>query len=203
MTPNEKSVYFALLNKCNELAWKNPFNQSNGYLALDSGLNERAMIKARNTLKQIGLIEFKSGDGRRNNTEYLIKDTEKGVKKSTLSDTLSDTLSCQKVSDNTKLINKTKLNERGNARDGTFEFVENLKNRLKNTSWLEQVGMKLGLKPDIVPKQLDDFASEIQLKGDVSKTEKDFKSHFINWLKIQIDKEKIKTDEKPKKIIVV
>ena len=119
-TPNEKAVYFALLNKANELGWKNPYNQSNGYLAMDSGMSESAMQKARNTLKQYELIEFKSGDGRRNNTEYTITGVEKGSFKTCLSDTLSgkgssknylsgtlsDTLSCENRTTNTRSIDK-------------------------------------------------------------------------------------------------
>lgn len=124
-TPNEKAVYFALLNKCNELGWKNPFNQSNGYLAMDSGMSESAMQRARNILQQKGLIKFRSGDGRRLNSEYLIaepsKKIEKGLHKgtlknnlsATLSDTLSDTLYSENRTDNIKLKTKqkeTKLN---------------------------------------------------------------------------------------------
>lgn len=122
-TPNEKALYFAILNKCNELGWKNPFNQSNGYLAMDSGMSESAMQKARNTLQQKGLISFASGDGRRNNTVYTVNvvNAQKGNTKGnfknnlygTLSDTLygtlSDTLSHENSTDNNKP--KTKLNE--------------------------------------------------------------------------------------------
>lgn len=78
-TPNEKAVYFALLNKCNELGWKNPFNQSNGYVAIESGMSESAMQKARNILQQKGLIKFRSGDGRRRNTEYQIISSQKDI----------------------------------------------------------------------------------------------------------------------------
>ncbi|MHC9159073.1 conserved phage C-terminal domain-containing protein, partial [Ornithobacterium rhinotracheale] len=71
-TPNEKAIYFSLLNKCNELGWKNPFNQSNEYLDLDSGVAKPSIQRAKNTLKQKGLISFKQGNGRSNNTEYEI-----------------------------------------------------------------------------------------------------------------------------------
>ena len=111
-TPNEKSLYFALLNKCNELGWKNPFNQSNGYLAMDSGMSERLIQEARNTLKQADLIDFKSGNGRRKATQYLIVESKKGCNNNTLSDTLSDTLSCKNIADNFKHKQKeTKLNK--------------------------------------------------------------------------------------------
>lgn len=107
-TPSEKSVYFALLNKCNELNWKNPFNHSNAYLSLESGLSAPAMIRARAVLQEKGLINFSIGNGRRNMTEYIIK----GLKIITLSDTLSDTLSFtlneEKSLHNIRLKNKNK-----------------------------------------------------------------------------------------------
>jgi hypothetical protein len=129
-TPNEKAVYFALLNKCNELGWKNPYNQSNGYLALDSGMSESAMVKARNTLKQKGLIAYQAGDGRRCNTVYKLIILKKGNNKGTfkkdlsgtllgdLSGTLSDTLLGENGNDNNKLktkVKKTKVNSSGSS----------------------------------------------------------------------------------------
>lgn len=113
-TPNEKALYFTLLNKCNELHWKNPFNQSSEYLAVDSGMSISAIQKARNILKQLNLIDFKPGNGRRSNTVYKIINVEKGGAKNhlydtllatlsaTLSDTLLATLSDQKRTNNIK-----------------------------------------------------------------------------------------------------
>ena len=88
-TPNEISLYFALLDICHSLGWRNPFNQSSRNLATQCNLNEKTLTKARNYLKQAGLIEFKSGDGRRNNTVYTLK----GGKIYHLSDHLSPPLS--------------------------------------------------------------------------------------------------------------
>ena len=76
------------------------------------------------------------------------------------------------------------------SHDGVFEFVGNLKNRLKNTAWLEQVGMKLKVNAGDLLKYFDEFSDGLPLKGDVSKTEKDFKSHFFNWLSIRVAKQK-------------
>jgi hypothetical protein len=115
-TPNEKVVYFALLNKANELAWKNPFNQSNAYLALDSGISEPAMIKARNTLRQKGLINFKSEVGRRHITKYEIKylkslsisDSISHSISRSISRSISDSFSDEKCLDNIRLEEKKK-----------------------------------------------------------------------------------------------
>lgn len=105
-TPNEKALYFTILNKCNELGWKNPFNQSNAYLALECGVTEPTLIKARNTLQQKGLIEFKSEKGRRNITIYTLKT----LNNFSISDSISDSISQENLLDNNKHINKTKLN---------------------------------------------------------------------------------------------
>lgn len=93
-TPNETKLYFALLNMSNRFSWKQSFNQSNEYLAAQCGITVPTLVRARNILQQKGLIKFKSGDGRRNNTEYqIMMYTEKGLNNFTLSDTLCDTLS--------------------------------------------------------------------------------------------------------------
>lgn len=78
-TPNEKTVYFTLLYKWNDLHRKNPFNFSNQHLTDDAGMSVNAMKKAREMLKLHGLIDFNSGDGRKINTNYVINDSIKGV----------------------------------------------------------------------------------------------------------------------------
>jgi len=92
-TPNEKSVYFSLLFKWNDLHRKNPFNFSNDHLTGCAGMSVNAMKKAREVLKSNGLIDFNSGDGRKINTVYAINDTVKGV-------TYGHLLSTLKVSPN-------------------------------------------------------------------------------------------------------
>lgn len=109
-TPNEKAVYFALLFKWNDLHRKNPFNYSNEHLTDDSGMSVNAMKKCREVLKSRGLIGFNSGDGRKINTIYLVKNHKKGVTSEHLSEKLKvsqdDTLPLKKVSPNDTLSEK-------------------------------------------------------------------------------------------------
>jgi hypothetical protein len=72
-TTAELAVYFYLLNTANKLAWKNPFNQSNGYIINALNISEPTLIRVRNNLKNYGLIDFKSDKGRKNLTLYTIK----------------------------------------------------------------------------------------------------------------------------------
>ncbi|SHN45883.1 hypothetical protein [Chitinophaga sp. CF418] len=72
-TPSEVAVYFYLLNTANRLMWKNPFGQSNGYITNALGISEPTLIRARNSLKQFGLIDFRSEKGRRHQVQYILK----------------------------------------------------------------------------------------------------------------------------------
>ncbi len=105
---SEGEYYLFLLHKCNRLAWKNPFNLSNqlccGYL----GIQEKSLIKYRNKLKQVGLIDFKSGT-KGNNTEYRIhfpntckKYSESGSLSGSQVGSESGSLSGEKPPDNIK-----------------------------------------------------------------------------------------------------
>lgn len=72
-TANEVATYFYLLNTANKLGWKNPFGQSNGYIINALNITEPTLIRVKNSLKQFGLIEFKSDRGRKNITLYTLK----------------------------------------------------------------------------------------------------------------------------------
>ena len=72
-TTSEVAVYFYLLNTANRLSWKNPFNQSNGYIINALNISEPTLIRVRNNLKNYGLLDFKRAQGRKNLTLYTLK----------------------------------------------------------------------------------------------------------------------------------
>lgn len=77
-TPIEVAVFFRLLNKCNAIAWKNPFNFLSEELMLKSRCKKDAFDTARNRLKQAGLIDYRNGNGRGIATIYEIRVLIKG-----------------------------------------------------------------------------------------------------------------------------
>ena len=92
----EIALYFHLLNTCNRLSWKNPFGQSNAMMVARFGWGKSAFDSAKKKLKDVGLIDFRPGDGRGNVYTYWIcgiKVSKKVSQKHTLSPHLSDTLS--------------------------------------------------------------------------------------------------------------
>ena len=60
---------------------------------------------------------------------------------------------------------------------------------------------KLFISEKNIFETLDDFVEQLKMKGDTHKTEKDFKSHFLNWCRTKRKiKEKEKTGEKRKRL---
>ena len=72
-SPIEIALYFYLVDVCNGLGWKNPFNQTNTYIVGTLGISEKALYNARKSLEEAGLIEFESGNGRRYKSAYFLK----------------------------------------------------------------------------------------------------------------------------------
>ena len=59
-------------------------------------------------------------------------------------------------------------------------------------AWIDSIGLNRHLSPEDVGKWLDAFISELEMSGETHKELKDFKKHFNNWLKIQLnEKEKV------------
>jgi hypothetical protein len=80
------------------------------------------------------------------------------------------------------------------ARD-VFLPVEALRREFsENQLWVEGITMQHrqqhGLTPQGVRDYLSKFSAELALKGDGEKPRKDYQSHFISWLKIELEKNK-------------
>lgn len=82
-TNDEKSIgtvagmlYFHLLDISNKQNWRNPFNRQNTKICADLGITNPTLLKARNELKQRGLIEFFSKGKGDTNVKYEINNVK-------------------------------------------------------------------------------------------------------------------------------
>lgn len=82
-------LYLYLVHKSNSLGWKNPFNQSNSLVRAFINVSEPTLIRQRNVLKQLGLIEFESGKALRSNTTYYLNNLSSVVSRHFSSDVSS------------------------------------------------------------------------------------------------------------------
>ena len=71
LSPTARLLYIQLLQRCNKARWIQPFIVSLSRLAFKTGLSISGVQKARNQLKQYGLVDWKSRSGQQS-AEYTI-----------------------------------------------------------------------------------------------------------------------------------
>lgn len=77
LTVTETALYFYLLETNNLCRWANTFNRNNSKVLADLGIASlKTLSAARNRLKQVGLIDFKTKNGSPNVSYTLVKFTE-------------------------------------------------------------------------------------------------------------------------------
>jgi len=70
----ETALYFYLLNACKSSRWRNPFGLSGSVTMAKFGWGKTSFERARNRLKEAGLIDFRRGIGRGNIHQYIIRE---------------------------------------------------------------------------------------------------------------------------------
>ena len=72
LSTGQVSLYFALLHICNRSNWTEWFAAPNQVLSVLTGLSRSGILKARNELKQRGLIDFREKERKRPCTKSLL-----------------------------------------------------------------------------------------------------------------------------------
>ena len=87
------ALWYGLMAICNKTGWKKEFNAANSVLEIKTGLSKQAIHRARNTLKQSGLIDFKVRQGQQSTVYLLIPFAVlRGTQTDTVTDTVTDTI---------------------------------------------------------------------------------------------------------------
>ena len=77
LTVTETALYFYLLETDNICRWADTFNRTNSKVLADLGIQSlKTLSAARNRLKQVGLIDFKTKNGSANVTYTLVNFTK-------------------------------------------------------------------------------------------------------------------------------
>lgn len=81
VSANAQLVFHTLLAINNKCVWEEWFSRTNVSLSGRMGISEKAFIRARNELKQLGLIDFVSSKKRGTCTKYcILYNTKEGTK---------------------------------------------------------------------------------------------------------------------------
>ena len=176
---------------------------SNDYFAEFLGVTKTTISTSISKLKKLGFIEQISFDGRtrilkaafnnseKQHTRKLKGSVQENLKhNNTDNNTSNNSLEKEKkyikkdlevLSDNPKLKNQVNTI----ISNAVCIQVDELKNE---SSWVEHCSRYLLLNPHFTNKLLQQFIDEQKLKEDNFKSIKETKSHFINWAKIEVSK---------------
>ena len=174
---------------------------SNDYFADFLGVTKTTVSVAISKLKKLNFIEQVSFDGRKRvlkviNAEFKKTQTQslkkpKGRPQENLKHNNTDNNTFNNTFKNIKKNNIKKslisdLKKINDIEAGTICIeVDELKNQVM---WLEHMSRHLKVAPYYINLLLNEFVSEMKLKGDDIKSIKETKSHFLNWSKIQVKK---------------
>lgn len=126
-------LWFALMHFNNKSGWKREFNVSMSSLELSTGLSKSGVVRARNVLKQCGLISYRVRSGRQS-TIYSInyfachRETQNETQTDTQTETQAETVA--DTQDGTQAetiprIDKTRLdNKESKPKKTTSRFVK-------------------------------------------------------------------------------
>lgn len=112
LSTGQIALWHALMAINNKCAWIEWFTVPNIMLELNTGMSRSGVLKARNSLKQYGLIEFKANGTKATNYKMstIAKSKQESNQDSTQDSTQVSTQVSKQVSNTLNKLNETKLN---------------------------------------------------------------------------------------------
>ena len=169
-TATEQALFYELVAICNGEDWRDVFDCSNIELCFALNVNERTLVKARESLINAGLIYYKSGKSRRVVSSYSFVKEFKTTVMTTVNNTVDNTPdkptdkrgdkttnSTTNSTDYNKLKQKPNINILSKVSHGDFDFISN--------EFLETFTLWLEYKKD----RRENYKSEKSLKACYSK----------------------------------
>lgn len=212
-TATEQALFYELVAICNGEDWRDVFDCSNIELCYALNINEKTLVKARETLINAGLVYYKSGKSKRMISSYSFEKPFKTPPLSTVKNTVDKGTNQTANKGGDKGTNSTdyiKLKTKPNSsfiptRVGDLFPPDNIFDKplndcyqelQSNESWKESFCMNTrsaGFKdftPEIFDEMLKLFFMKLQNEGEMMKAPKDAMMHFARWLDIELKKQK-------------
>lgn len=203
--PNHYAIYFFSIEHCNRLGWKKEFGLPTSMVMEATGIKSyNTYIKTFNDLVSFGFFKLieKSKNQYSSNIialskfdKALYKALDKALIKHTTKQSESTRQSIDSI--NKPIYNKPIYNKPKLEVDDVYTDINNLlKNYLCERRTVLAFCKNQKITPDELELNLKKFNIELSSQGQHAKTEKDYKSHFLNWFRIQEKKKKEKSSAK-------
>ena len=195
LSSGQIALWHGLMYMANKTGWKDTFNAPNISLELLTGLSRSAILKSRNVLKQLGLIDFKPNGTKA--TTYILKSTQVSMQ-SSVQDSVQNSMQSSvqdSVQNSTPYINETKTKQKKDTNVSKEKTVSAASNRFIPPALQEVQAycQERGNKVD--PGQFIDFyAAKGWMVG--KNKMKDWKACVRTWERSEQNKAPIKQSEK-------
>lgn len=186
LTASEAALYFYLLNRANTQRWKMPIRCSTSTILAYISTTKQNVMKAREGLKQKGLISFVPGSGGKNSPLYTLTDPPTQLSSQLsidLSTQLSEQLSYYKNKDKNIFFSHTARTKHN------YSLSELRKILYDDKQWKQNILASLaddGITPTAisdVDECLHIFFDKLEGEGVTNKEEDDCRKHFYNWMR--------------------
>ena len=198
LSANAINVWHALMSVSNKTYWKEDFTVAISVLELKTGLSKKSIERGRTELAKRKRLTWKKRSGNQSAEYTLISFVEEESLEDAQVDAQVDAQPDAQVVVQTvsQPVAINKLNQTKQSifiDDEEFFLVDSLQATLtallEDRSYLELMCMNFKIRDiPILENHLKQFFAELSTRGEVYKSEKDAKSHFANWLKIQLKK---------------
>lgn len=158
LSTGQIALWHALMAINNKCAWIEWFTVPNIMLELNTGMSRSGVLKARNSLKQYGLIEFKANGTKA--TNYKMSTIAKSKQESNQDSTQDSTQVSKQVSNTLNKLNETKLNlnnEKEINKRKSFKdvFLENQCSKELENTLKDFIDMRKTIKKPMTTKALE------------------------------------------------
>lgn len=191
-TQAERDLYYYLLNECNQNFWKQPISCPTAVIVSATGMSKQTVTRARERLKERGLIDFKKGAQNSRAPCYeIITDETACVTARVTAHVTADGTACETIIYKTEDTKTKRISS--NAREQkVLKDMDELQNILMaDADWKRDILLLMTNEKRIIPNEqsLDEFLRQfflyLRTSGTTHKDERDCRNHFINWLKKQ------------------
>ena len=184
--PTEVALYHYLLYEANRLRWNMPFASHTAILCVRLSTTKQNISKARQHLKERGLIDFQAGTGICTPALYSLTLQTPRQLPQQITPQLSRELTHSNIEDKNK--DKDIINSH-TARDDGHKPLDELETiLLADTAWQDKI---IGVLAKRENSEVDtgrlcgyirDFFEEQRIGGSGQRDESDCRSHFYHWI---------------------
>lgn len=189
-TPSERELLYYLLNECNTQYWKMPVRCPTSVICATLGLSKMSIMRARDQLKERGIITFTEGVRNSKAPLYTITMQETTDVTTCVTTVVTSNVTTSETTDATFYKDKeTREKSIYNKESSSLDLNELERRMVSDVEWHQQIQNQLaknGIElPSSLsfPEEIEKFVGYLRVRGYQTRPEDECRTHFYNKIK--------------------